>query len=642
MKLFYYLFLGLLFPAIGFAQTPLYNFDFDGGFQEWETKSVECDGQASEEAVWIWEGTGKIDQGAYSKFGLMDSRTPENGIVMLNSDYLDGDGKEENLGNGPCPSPQISELISPALDFSDNDSVLISFNQLYSRFGGYYNDAKGIDDFDSTATFLGISIDGQQTWKDLSLNDDLRMYRNATNYAGELTLDISEYAAGHPEVHVRFMWKGDYYVWAIDDVRFYSARHYDLDVPLFKFPVSNFETPLAQFVNDTIRFEANVVNNGTKTVDSAYLHVLLRSQEGEDRTVHYRDSLLLENLAPNDTVEAVLPGSFLPEKLGPGTYAFFYQFINTDQGDEINLANNTQADVFRVTENRFSKTDRGDLFGYIFNDDYIIGNYYEINENVSERMLLDKINFSAFGAGDTKLQGKTVSAYLLKIDDDVEKDLSNWNFTEPTTNKKELVAFGTYAFSAADDGDNSGLNDRFEVSEFINLEEGADPESPVELKPGSRYIAAIEYEGNAAKDIIHQIGERITYYPETGQYSTMIFDHADSRWYPGGFGTGKVAVIGMEVNLEVTPTEEELTVKEVKVFPNPTSDYIQVRMELDQVQKVDLHLTDVSGKSIKNIHHSKVASDLIRIDVTDIPAGTYFLSIYTAQGKKVQKISVMH
>src|SRR5690606_12362294 len=254
------------------------------------------------------------------------------------------------------------------------------------------------------------------------------------------------------------------------------------------------------------------------------------------------------------------------------------------------------ADVFVISETRFRKTDRGDGRGFSFEKDAIIGNYYEINENFQERILLDKINFSAFATGDNTLAGKEVIVYLLKIDDSVADDLSDWNFSEPTSNKKSIVAIGSYTFTQEDDK-NTDLSYRFETTEFANLS-GDNPGDPVILEPGSRYIAAIEYTG-AALQVLHEMSERIIYYPTSfgsEQFSTMYYDSSMKHWYTGGFGNKYVAVLGMDVKIEMTATENLLTKEEVRVFPNPTSDYIRVRMNLDRQQGVNVYLTDVSGK----------------------------------------------
>lgn len=621
------------------AQDPIYNYTFTDEFEGWTSQSIECGGEPSDEAQWMWIDDGIIDQGYFVNYGLMNSRTAETGIVILNSDFLDNNGLEDNVGGGDCPAPQIAELTSPVLDFSEEDSVYLSFNQLYYRFLGYYSATVG--DESETATFILVSNDGGVEFDTIAINEEVNTFRATQNYHAEMTLDLSEYAAGHSEVIVKFFWKGDYYLWAIDDVRFYGGRYHDLDITAFKYPVSNFETPVSVLRLDTMRFVADVVNLGNQVVDSAYLFVTVRGNDDNDRSVHFMDSVLIENMEPNDTMEISLPNYFVPENLNQGAYAFLYRVRNTKRPAEVNLANNIRADGFLVSENNFRKTDRGEGVGYEFPAGAILANYYQIPEGHDERILLDKINFSTFAAGQNSLEGREVVVYLLKIDDDVAKDLSNWNVTEPTDNGKTIVGVGSYIFSA-EDAAQADPAIRFEATEFANLAAN-DPEEPIVLEPGGRYLAAVEYVGNSA-DLIHNIGERITYYPTLGpdQFSTMLYDYETGGWYTNGLGSGLVAVIGMDLKIEMTPTESLLSQEQVKVFPNPTSDYIRVEMNLDRPQNVNVYLTDVSGKLINMTNRSNFINGSIEINVQSVPSGTYFLKISSATGVKTEKISVMH
>lgn len=639
MRLLNFIIILIILPLVTWAQTPLYNFTFTGGMQGWTTNSIECEGAASDKAQWMWVEDGIIDQGAYSDFGLLNSRTPDSGIIMLNSDFLDNNGLDDNLGNGDCAAPQIAELISPSMDFSNEDTVLVSFNQLYSRFLGYYNDDKDIDESSKTATFVGVSSDGGQSWTDIPVNEELRNFRATRNYDAEITLDITDMAAGKSDVMIKLMWKGDYYLWAVDDVRLYGGRMDDLEIAAFKYPASNFETPIGQLKLDTMRFIADVVNLGLKAVDSAYLYITVRGNEENDRKVYFQDSVLIEDMVYNDTMEVHLPNYFLPEQFTPGSYAFIYRLRNTKRPVEVNLANNIRADVFIASEDVFRKTDRGDGFGYSIDGDYIIGNYYRINPLFGERLVLDNINFSAFPTGQDKMVGMDVIVYLLKIDDDVAPDLSDWNRSKATDDKKTIVGIGTYTFTDSDVA-NTDLDFRFKATEFLNFE---DDGAPIVLEPGARYIAAIEYTGDANK-LIHNLSERVTYYSVLGpdQFSTMIYEYNRSNWFTNGFGDGLVAVVGMDMMLEMTANEPLLSKEEVLVFPNPTSDYIRVRMNFDSPQSVNVYLTDVSGKILKMTNRAQFLSDTIEIDVEGIPSGTYFLNISSKEGMRTEKISVFH
>lgn len=638
MRIFYMM-ICLGFTSGILAQDPIYNFTFTGGFQGWTSQSIECGGEPSDDAQWLWIDDGIIDQGYFVNYGLMNSRTPDSGIVILNSDFLDNNGLENNIGGGDCPAPQIAELISPVLDFSEEDSVYVSFNQLYYRFLGYYNNV--VNDQSETATFVLVSNDGGVEFDTIAINEQVNTFRATQNYDAELTLDLSDVAAGHSEVIVKFLWKGDYYLWAIDDVRFYGGRKDDIEITAFKYPLSNFETPESIIQHDTLRFIADVVNLGNQVVDSAYLYVIVRGNDDNDRSEHFRDSVLIENMMPNDTMEVALPNYFVAENLTQGAYAFIYRLRNTKLPEEVNLANNLRADGFLVSEKKFRKTDRGDGFGYQFSGGVIYANYYQIPQSYQERLLLDKINFSTFAVGNSSLEGKEVIVYLLKIDDDIDADLSNWNVSEPTDNGKTIIGVGSYIFSAADAAETDPAV-RFEATEFANLA-ASDPEEPIILEPGGRYLAAVEYLGNST-DLVHNFGERITYYPSLGpdQFNTMLYEYASSQWYTNGLGSGLVAIIGMDVALEMTPTEELLTNTEVRVFPNPTSDFIRLEMNLESPQNVNVYLTDVSGKLLYMTNRSNFVNGNIEIDVKTIPAGNYFLNVTSPSGVRTEKISVVH
>ena len=122
----------------------------------------------------------------------------------------------------------------------------------------------------------------------------------------------------------------------------------------------------------------------------------------------------------------------------------------------------------------------------------------------------------------------------------------------------------------------------------------------------------------------------------------MLYEYATSQWYISGLGSGLVAVIGMDVALEMTPTEELLTNTEVRVFPNPTSDFIRVEMNLESPQNVNVYLTDVSGKLLYMTNRSNFVNGSIEIDVKTITSGNYFLNVTSPAGMRTEKISVVH
>lgn len=620
-----------MLPLLSWAQTPLLNFDFDGGFQGWVPVSVECNGVASEEAKWTWVADGSTEQGIYSSgFGQLDSRTPDNGIVILNSEFLDNQGLDNNLGNGPCPSPQVAELISPSLDFANQSEVYMSFSQLYLRFQGY------TDQFGATSTYVAVTTDGT-TWTEIPINESVAILRTNTIEENEVTLDLTSYLAGKSNVQVKFLWRGDYYFWGVDDVRFFDSKVHDLAISAFKYPVGNYETPESMITSDTMTFIADVTNNGSSVVDSAYLRVSVRSNTANSR-LYFTDSVLVENLMPGDTIEVSTPNIYVPTELTEGTYLFIYSFRNVETVEEINGTNNLAADFFRVSQGNYRKTDRGDNIYYTNPDEvpFIIGNFYKTNPFYTGRIVAKKITFSNFTPDNSTLAGKEVILKLYKISDDVKDDLSNLDITSENNETIKTIGIGTYTYTSADD-DLSTL-DRFsaDLYSFTNLD------SAVVLDPGSRYIAAIQYAGSSI-GLGQHLGRRIRYYSGLGssQIATVIFDN--NIWSMNNPFGDAVAIIGLDVEADVTTANElELSEAEVNIFPNPASDYINVELSLNNPQTISTFLTDVTGKILVRKSYDNFVQGTVRFEVSQYPAGTYFVRLDSEQGVKVKKIVVGH
>jgi len=82
---------------------------------------------------------------------------------------------------------------------------------------------------------------------------------------------------------------------------------------------------------------------------------------------------------------------------------------------------------------------------------------------------------------------------------------------------------------------------------------------------------------------------------------------------------------------------------EIKVFPNPTTDKISMKLHFDHIRDVKIQLIDLNGSIIwlKNKNGSKVEEEK---DLTNLPNGSYFLNFYISGNQytstfKIQKIN---
>ncbi len=99
---------------------------------------------------------------------------------------------------------------------------------------------------------------------------------------------------------------------------------------------------------------------------------------------------------------------------------------------------------------------------------------------------------------------------------------------------------------------------------------------------------------------------------------------------------------GFEILTAITPTEPN-NIALLASYPNPFTANFIVEYHIQKPATIEIRLSDVNGRTIKNIPvgNRENGLHLIRIDTADLPTGNYFISIYSNQkstGKWVMKV----
>ena len=81
-------------------------------------------------------------------------------------------------------------------------------------------------------------------------------------------------------------------------------------------------------------------------------------------------------------------------------------------------------------------------------------------------------------------------------------------------------------------------------------------------------------------------------------------------------------------------TSVEGLTAEIAIYPNPTSNVINIAAEGLNVERVEL--ANVDGQIVSS---EEVASDMITVSLEGQPAGMYFVRIYTANEVIVRKVT---
>ncbi len=123
-------------------------------------------------------------------------------------------------------------------------------------------------------------------------------------------------------------------------------------------------------------------------------------------------------------------------------------------------------------------------------------------------------------------------------------------------------------------------------------------------------------------DVIGSISEGYANFDSQGH---IINDPFPTPFWTSGFDLDAVGVIHNSTNIEIF--EENKLNQSVKIYPNPSSDYINISVSNSVKNK--FQLLDFAGRIIKEGYFDNNA----KIDVKDLPIGIYFTKIYKGNGK---------
>jgi len=84
----------------------------------------------------------------------------------------------------------------------------------------------------------------------------------------------------------------------------------------------------------------------------------------------------------------------------------------------------------------------------------------------------------------------------------------------------------------------------------------------------------------------------------------------------------------------------EMNQSDIKVYPNPSSEFIRVTFAANVQKKLVIELYDLEGRLIRNLIKNKTEEEIL-IPVSDLSASQYILKIYDSLGKEVQSFKLI-
>jgi hypothetical protein len=509
------------------------------------------------------------------------SPTAANGFMIFDSNWWDNPDlpcSEDNFGTGPAPGPHFATLTSPSIDLSAYGSVALKFNQYCKRLTG--------------DTYVEVSIDGGFNWFPVFSNPDLP---NPTLPYDEQVIQISTYVAYQPNVRIRFVFNAMYYYWQIDDVELIDTYSNDLAIAGINygdFDLYDLSHPTGyEFMEYSkyptsmppdLKFSAMAENLGGIFQSDCRLHVDVFSQ-ASGSVVHQASSTegffintgeALELRAGNYQVEPVL-GEF---KLA---YRVDQQEIDEDELNNVDTAIFYMNDVQYARDALFASAvylgtpEQADL-------EYELGNVFHIT---AEDLTCHSITV-AVGIGSStpaQIEGRL---YRFDISTGVEADLL------ATSQPIDITA--------------SMLNGYGEQI-LTNLVF----DSPVQLYAGEAYYVAVASDDGVDNFVCAMAG--------VAEEATALVRYFPNDWYY----LDMLPMIRMNFGPFNSINERTDIVRELHVYPNPSSHEVLFELPVHMLGKVEARWYDSMGRMVKTDAPTEHSSLQYRASVAELPSGMY-------------------
>jgi hypothetical protein len=209
------------------------------------------------------------------------------------------------------------------------------------------------------------------------------------------------------------------------------------------------------------------------------------------------------------------------------------------------------------------------------------------------------------------LPGELATAYLFEWNDNfVDINDANFGFTDLTN-----IAEGEFSFGPNDD-------EKIVFAAF---------DDPVLLDDNQRYLACLQVWN---EDVWMGYNNRIEYSRNIEHYGQPLVPVTNGTdYFYLGFQTNLVPAIALKVFDEAELSIDEKTSVNMNVYPNPTTDKLNVH--ISNFVNGKLLITDISGRIIKETTFN---GNKYSIDLSGFEAGQYLLIAIDENGNKSEKL----
>ncbi|MGV3636083.1 MAG: T9SS type A sorting domain-containing protein [Flavobacteriales bacterium] len=556
-----------------------------------------------------------VAQGSFGNLvGTFNAPGASNGYLWANSD--------RGLSAAPAEN-HLTRLTTSAIDCSGQLSIMLS---MQSTIGVFDNDA-------SEFVKVRVSTD-LTTWTDFApfpclVTGDATPPCSRFSFNPEfVAVDISSVAANQSTVYIQFEWQGGWeYWWGIDDVQLSPLPDYELIMNLaYNSTTGGGEEygriPASQ-LPPTMNVGAEITNFGANEQNNVSVSVAFEDASGT-AVPGFATTIDLGTVASTVTVTADADIN-IPAGLPTGVYTSRYTVTSDDIALDSDPADNTRERNFEITEDVYSVdaignhpegTESTQQYGtatFLDNPEIYYMSMYFLNSAMQATGVI-------VGLGPATVPGTGATIQALMLD---TADITGT--TGSVANIIDGVTSNVHAITAAD-----------VAAGFVGLSF----EQPINLAPGA-YFAAVKLTGsgtvateNNTDPEVYLLDDATVGQPGWTSAVFLPIDFNDDGT-PGrqSYTNGNAFAIRLTSDPTVSISEMQ-ELDGIAIYPNPTNGIFQISSDRTEVLFVEI--TDVMGRIVR----SSTLSGLATVDMSDVAAGVYTVTVGNATARNVQRLTV--
>ncbi len=412
-----------------------------------------------------------------------------------------------------------------------------------------------------------------------------------TSDEGVQELDISAVADGQSTVFIRFRYTGSWdFVWQVDDVKLGEVSGLDGSITTLPIEPKQYISNLISQVGTDYTLSAEVKNVAADPISAAFVETAIPGVSFSQNSV---TSTTL-NSNESEVIEVSFDGSGLG---GPGLLQVVNTLSLTQGGTDEDLTNNS------------------DTLAWLFSDSILafapgINSAYSADSINSINLFeLTNSDFVTSGFATMQIPSEAVGSNL---------EFAIWSTTvTDSTVSFDNVIVESIPYTITSEDTSAG-----------NLLQQIDFDFPdTELMPGSYAVS---------------------YFDEApGVTNVAIFNGLDYGVSIASIGSGSLSYVEATFDLNLIFGIEDLSIsnntltsfEELTVYPNPTTDFINVELALENNSQVTFELYNMVGQIVetKSFNSSNIVTSF---DVSNLAAGMYTVKTITSEGFSVNKVEV--